>query len=258
MKTIFNITIGEFAILIVLALFIFTAESFSDDNIVLQGGDTFADAYIIEWLPFIDSGTTVGFNIDYENDCGDSLVDGPDVCYSFTPVVDMMLDFLLCDSDFNTQLYIYENEFPNLLACNNDSDSCGTGSTSSAINDLIIYEDSTYYIVVTGRDGVSGNYVLEVDFGIGQCQYAVGDVNGSGNTNGLDVVYGINYFKRGNPLPDCPCPNHPCAPYYDFYYCGDVNGSCTYNGLDITRLVAYFLGGPLEPCPACPPYGWSP
>jgi hypothetical protein len=239
-------------------IILYPALSSGGDGIILQGGDTFAEAYVIESLPFADSGTTVGYNLDYENDCGDSLLNGPDVCYSFTPVVDMMLDFSLCQSGLNTQIYIYENEFPNLFACNDDSDSCGIGSTRSFINDLIIYEDSTYYIVVNGRDGVAGDYVLRVDFGLGQCSYVVGDVNGSYSANGLDVTYGISYFK-GGPEPLGNCPNHPCAPYYGLFRGGDVNGSCTYNGVDITYMVGYFkLINPfLIPCPACPPYGWG-
>ena len=259
MAAFFDYLIKNSAELAIILLLICPAEGFGDDGIILQGGDTFEDAYVIERLPFVDSGTTVGYNLDYENDCGDSLLNGPDVCYSFTPVVDMMLDFSLCQSDFNTQIYIYENEFPNLFACNDDSDTCGIGSTRSFINDLVIYEDSTYYIVVNGRDGVAGDYVLEVDFGIGQCSYIVGDANGSRDANGLDVTYGVAYFKGFGPPPrDCDCP---CPPHYDFHYkTADVNGSCTYNGVDITYMVAYFkLTNPvLLPCPACPPLGWGP
>jgi hypothetical protein len=244
---------------IIFLLFLYPVIALGGDGTILQGGDTFADATVIDWLPYVDSGTTVGYNLDYENDCGDSLLNGPDVCYSFTPEVDMMLDFSLCQSGFNTQIYIYENEFPNMLACNDDSDSCGAGSTRSFINDLVLYEDSTYYIVVNGRDGVAGNYVLEVDFGLGQCGYVVGDVNGSGNANGLDVTFGVNYFKYGYPPPYGSCP-HPCPLHEDLFKGGDVNASCTYNGVDITYMVSYFKWfiNPLRPCPACPPLGWEP
>jgi hypothetical protein len=80
------------------------------------------------------------------------------------------------------------------------------------------------------------------------CVYAIGDVNGSDNYNGLDVTYGVAYLKGGNP-PLCePCPLYP-----DWHYCGDVNGSCDYNGLDITHGVAYLKGGAgLIRCEDCP------
>jgi len=83
------------------------------------------------------------------------------------------------------------------------------------------------------------------------CDYVVGDVNGSGNYNGLDVTYGVAFLKGGN-APQCdPCPLCP-----DWSYCGDVNGSCNYNGLDITYGVAYLKGGSAPvACGDCPPIG---
>jgi len=85
------------------------------------------------------------------------------------------------------------------------------------------------------------------------CDYVVGDANGSGNYNGLDVTYGVAYFKGGNPPPYlCDCP-----PHGTWYVAGDVNGSCDYNGLDITYGVNYLKGviSVLIPCPDCPPVG---
>jgi len=86
---------------------------------------------------------------------------------------------------------------------------------------------------------------------ISGCEYVTGDVNGSDNYNGLDITYGVSFFKYGTPEPLCPdCP--PCS---DWHYCGDVNASCNYNGLDITYGVNYFkYGSPAPgPCADCPP-----
>ena len=102
----------------------------------------------------------------------------------------------------------------------------------------------------------SANYTLESGFWVGAgaaggCDYATGDVNWSGNYNGLDITYGVAFLKGGNP-PLC----EPCIPCPDWHYCGDVNGSCSYNGLDITYGVSYLKGGPaLIPCGDCPPDG---
>jgi hypothetical protein len=85
------------------------------------------------------------------------------------------------------------------------------------------------------------------------CMYIPGDINGSGLTNGLDIVYGVSFFKGGlQPVISCSmCPQ--AAP---FYAAGDVNGSCSFNGIDITYLVIYFKGGPgLLHCPSCPSIG---
>jgi len=86
----------------------------------------------------------------------------------------------------------------------------------------------------------------------GGCDYIVGDVNGSDNYNGLDITYGVNFFKYGTPDPQC---DPDCPPCQGWHYCGDVNASCNYNGLDITYGVNYFkYGSPApEPCADCPP-----
>jgi hypothetical protein len=102
----------------------------------------------------------------------------------------------------------------------------------------------------------SGNVsvLLNEDSG---CDYAVGDVNGSDSYNGLDITYGVNFFKYGTPEPQCPYGSCPIPPCDAFFYCGDVNASCNYNGLDITYGVNYFkYGSPgPNPCGDCPPVG---
>jgi WD40 repeat protein len=86
------------------------------------------------------------------------------------------------------------------------------------------------------------------------CQYVAGDINGNGSANGIDVTFGVAFFKGGTPPPiDC---NPPCVGVADpFYAAGDVNGNCAFNGIDITFYVAYLKG--LQPallfCQSCPP-----
>jgi len=102
----------------------------------------------------------------------------------------------------------------------------------------------------------SPSYIVESGYwvgagAVGGCDYVVGDVNGTDSYNGLDITYGVNFFKGGS-LPLCP----ECPPCNSFYYCGDVNATCSYNGLDVTYGVNYFKGGdgPI-PCGDCPPVG---
>ncbi|OGC92095.1 MAG: hypothetical protein A2W25_17170 [candidate division Zixibacteria bacterium RBG_16_53_22] len=83
------------------------------------------------------------------------------------------------------------------------------------------------------------------------CSYIPGDINNSGEANGIDVTYGVSYLKGGSPPPySCDCPPHGV-----FYICGDVNGNCSFNGIDITYYVAYLKG--MQPaliyCEDCPP-----
>ncbi|UCE66259.1 MAG: hypothetical protein JSU85_15675 [Candidatus Zixiibacteriota bacterium] len=101
----------------------------------------------------------------------------------------------------------------------------------------------------------SQSYIVESGFWVGAgriplCFYTVGDVNGSDNYNGLDITYGVVFFKGGAaPLYECEC-----TPGNIWYVSGDVNGSCNYNGLDITYGVNYLKGGaaPFH-CMDCPP-----
>jgi hypothetical protein len=84
------------------------------------------------------------------------------------------------------------------------------------------------------------------------CPYVVGDANGSGQANGLDVMYLVNYFKGGS-APPVLCD---CTPYGQLYLGADANGSCSVNGLDVSYMVNYYKGGPLlKYCSDCPPSG---
>ena len=83
------------------------------------------------------------------------------------------------------------------------------------------------------------------------CIYVAGDINNSGNLNGLDLVY-LNYWIKGGPPPmECECP-----PFGSLYVTADVNGSCSFNYQDITYLLSYYRGGnaPIG-CADCPPGG---
>jgi hypothetical protein len=134
----------------------------------------------------------------------------------------------------------------------------GGGSSQSSNYQL----DGTIGQAIIGSSS-STNYTLESGFWVGfaeggACDYVVGDINGNGQANGIDVTYGVAFLKGGNPPPiDC---NPPCSSQPDpFYAAGDVNGNCAFNGIDITFFVAYLKGGPnpLTFCLDCPPAGAS-
>ncbi len=121
---------------------------------------------------------------------------------------------------------------------------------------LCVPNDSTYYWKVVAFNGHAPErssasifhfLVHEPPSG---CIYVTGDINGSNTFNGLDVTYGVGYFK-GGPPPSYSCE---CTTGHSWFVAGDINGSCSFNGLDITYGVAYFKGGPTPgPCPDCPP-----
>jgi hypothetical protein len=147
----------------------------------------------------------------------------------------------------------------------------------SVLVDGMVYTDSSGYYGITMSSGsydISFSHVdyrdtivfdvvvascdtiwLPVELVPAGCDYVVGDVNGSDSYNGLDITYGVNFFKGGSD-PTCIFGSCPIPPCDAFFYCGDVNASCSYNGLDITYGVNFFKGGsdPI-PCPDCPPVG---
>ncbi|MFN8178303.1 MAG: hypothetical protein U0167_10250 [bacterium] len=122
-----------------------------------QGGDTIATATPIPSLPYSDSGTTVGYEEDYNLGCafGDAA---RDVVYSYTPTADIHVDIDLCGSSYNTMLYVLQDDASNRIACNDDF--CGL---QSALHHLALTTGHTYYIVVDGFEWTSmGPYTLHV------------------------------------------------------------------------------------------------
>jgi hypothetical protein len=129
------------------------------------GGETIADATVIASLPFYDTDNTCTYLNDYDEICPFSGSLSPDAVYSFTPTVDMFIDVDLCDSYFDTKVYIYENAVGFLVACNDDY--CNgpnyPSSYLSFLEAVPVYAGQTYYIVVDGYGSGCGQFVLKVD-----------------------------------------------------------------------------------------------
>ncbi len=109
---------------------------------------------------------------------------------------------------------------------------------------------STFKVIAS--DGVLAETLIVDLTVLGGCDYVTGDVNGSGVFNGLDVTYGVGYFKGGAP----PLYSCECTPGNTWYVSGDVNNSCSFNGLDVTFMVSFFKGGSIPTsCLDCLPSG---
>lgn len=110
------------------------------------------------------------------------------------------------------------------------------------------YSDSLFSDLLIPLEYVALDIALTAS---GPCgSYIIGDVNGSGNYDGLDIIFGVSFFKGGAiPMYECEC-----TPGNTRFVSGDVNASCNYNGIDITYGVNFFKGGDdPAPCPDCPP-----
>jgi|GEM_PF-3968504 len=198
-------------------------------------------------------------------------------CYFSSP--EIVNNILWADSAaVDSEIYAGDNSYPSVRYCDVEGGYTGTGNIDT--NPWFRHpagEDFHLMAVACGQvldspcidagdpsiedtylscDWGLGTYVSDMgaygggEGGIDSCIYVVGDANNSGDFNGLDVTYGVAFFK-GGPAPPYQCE---CTPGNTWYVAGDVNGSCNYNGLDITYAVAYLKGGPdLIPCPDCPP-----
>jgi hypothetical protein len=135
-----------------------------------------------------------------------------------------------------------------------DSDLAGSGlslSSGGLLAGTPLAEGALSFVAqVTDSIGASDTSFFQFEITSGGGSYVPGDANNTGNVNGLDVTYLVNYFKGGNVPPlqiDCP-------PHGLFYAACDVNGNCVVNGLDATYLVNYLKGGSLPLfCADCPP-----
>ena len=128
-----------------------------------QGGDTIALAHVIPSLPwYSDSGTTAGYNDDYDEVCPYTGATAPDVVYKYVATSYVAVNIDLCGSSFDTKLYVY-NAALALIACNDDfyfGAPCGV--YVSKLENVNFNAGTTYYIVVDGYGAASGSYVLTV------------------------------------------------------------------------------------------------
>jgi hypothetical protein len=125
----------------------------------LVGGEDIPNAFAIPGLPYTETGNTCDFQHDYDETCPFVSI-APDVVYSYAPVADGQIDVSLCQSGYDTKVYIYENDTATLVACNDDR--CGSDGFRSEITQAPVTAGNTYYVVVDGYDNACGEYALEV------------------------------------------------------------------------------------------------
>ena len=182
-----------------------------------QGGDTIADAFVIPGLPFNDTGTTAGYNNDYDQICPYSGSTSPDVIYSFVPGEDLLVDVDLCGSAYDTKTYILDASLA-VVACNDDFYYDATcGMYVSKLEDVPVSAGLSYYIIIDGYGGGFGNYILEI-------------------TGTPDVPCAVDCIGNLYPGPE----GEP--PLVDGYV-DNYNGGCNTPGYPFQELLAWPWGG---------------
>ena len=194
----------------------------------LPPGEVCETAFVIGTLPFTGTGNTCDFADNYDAVCPYASFTR-DVVYAYTAqrTQDIMVD--LCESAFDTKLYVYEDYCPPCnsappIACSDDHPECDY--TMSRIDRLTVQAGHTYYIVIDGYNVACGDYVLQVtSLGL------PGDLNCDGVVDFGDinpfVMFLSNYTAWQAAFPGCPATN------------GDINGDGVYPDFaDINPFVA--------------------
>lgn len=126
-------------------------------------GDTVEDPFVITGSFYFGTGNTCGFTNDYEETCPFDESFSPDVVYEYAPGVELNLRVSLCESSYDTKLYIYDFAagygYGSPLVCNDDA--CGLYGYRSSI-DFTSQPGHTYDIVVDGYSGDCGDYTLDI------------------------------------------------------------------------------------------------
>jgi hypothetical protein len=136
----------------------------------LQGGENAGSAVPIPQNIAV-SGTTVGFLNDSDEVCPYAGSTSPDVYYSYSDSGNYNLNISLCNSAYDTKVYVYDCSF-NLVqlrdlsgpACNDDAcTSSGGGAFRSFLQCVPPASPGCpIYIVVDGWSGDRGNYTILV------------------------------------------------------------------------------------------------
>jgi hypothetical protein len=124
-------------------------------------GESFADAIPVPALPFTDAKDSFDFLRDIDLEC---IPPGaPDVVYRFVPAADVCLRATTCGSGYDTTLGLFEGGPLGPIACNDDQDACPDEfGLSSLLDGALLLAGHEYFVVVSGYDGSSGPYVLEL------------------------------------------------------------------------------------------------
>jgi hypothetical protein len=140
-------------------------------NSLDQGGDDSASAAEILGIPFVATGTTVGYHNDYDVACPYTGSTAPDVVYHFAPILSEYVTISVCGANFDTKLYIYDTVCSGVpVACNDDACQMSSGLPfASRIDNFLLLAGHHYYIVVDGFGREAGTYSLSLSAASHQC-----------------------------------------------------------------------------------------
>jgi hypothetical protein len=189
----------------------------------LPPGDMCEDAFVVDALPFLASGNTCEYGDNYDAVCPYPLGTAPDVVYAYSPSVTQYVMVDLCESAYDTKLYVYEDSCPPCdsappIACNDDHPDCL--NTMSRIERVLMQAGHTYYVIVDGYGTRCGDYTLEIS-----TVSCPGDLDGDGDVDLTDLSMLLAHYGMTSG-----------ASYAD----GDLDGDGDVDLDDLTGLLSHY------------------
>jgi hypothetical protein len=207
------------------------------------GGETCANAVPIG-VPGSSSGTTCDNVNNYDEACPYTGSTSGDEVYVISGVSGgITID--LCNSGYDTKVYVYQGSCPGtLVACNDDACNDPSGNPfRSMVTCVNMSASNTYYVVVDGYFGDCGVYCLSTSYSTG-CPAACDPENcPPGSLLEGEPVCGPNYvdaFNGGCLSTPNVFSNIPC----DATVCG-ASGTYSYNGLSYRDTDWYAFNLPV-------------
>jgi hypothetical protein len=177
----------------------------SDSPDERQGGEDIDSAVGIWSLPFSDQGTTDGYLNDYDEECPNPST-SPDVVYFLgNGRAYDALSIDLCDSNYDTKVYVYQIVCNDTLviACNDDYPCPGGDgrSVQSRLDNIPLEPCRVYYIVIDGGNDESGDYNVEMRETKGACCLPSGACMVTTEADCDGVWMGADTVCDPNPCP---------------------------------------------------------
>lgn len=155
-------------------------------------GDDCETALTLVAPAFCIEGCTAGFHDDYNEQCPFTAEGAPDLVYRLIPSVTDTVNIDLCDSSFDTKIFIYEGECGAMnsgqaLYCNDDF--CGANGWRSRLENVIFEAEHTYFLVIDGYGMTDhGGFTLCFE---NDCP---GDLDNNGHVQVADLLYLLQGF----------------------------------------------------------------
>jgi hypothetical protein len=217
-------------------------------------GDTCSDSIVIPALPYDDSRNSCSFNNDYDEVCPYVGSTSPDVVYEYTPASDEQITVDLCNSAYDTKVYIYADACVSPpIACNDDACSDPAGNPyRSKLECVPLPAGHTYYIVVDGYGGDCGVYDLSITVCVpsGACCYPDGSCELTPQEQCSGIWLGAGSTCSPNMCEPCglcgPWPHFidTCAAGDDYLPSAALVGIDT--DLDCTADTSLIMHGPVK------------